>query len=89
MGKTQVLINKPVHLGYSVLDLGKAATYEFCYDYVKPKYGENAKLCYMDKESFIVHVKTNNIYNNIAEDVETRFCTSKYLHLKQTDHCLK
>ena len=49
--------------------------YEFWYDYVKPKYGENVKLCYIDTGSFIIHVKTNDIYKDIAEDVETRFDT--------------
>ena len=53
MGKIQILINKPVHLGLLVLDLGKAVMYEFCYDYVKPKYGENANLCYMDTDTDI------------------------------------
>ena len=60
-------MNKPVYLGLSILDLGKTVMYEFWYDYVKPKYGQNAKLCYMDTDSFIVHVH---------EDVETRFDTS-------------
>ena len=49
--------------------------YEFGYDYVKPKYGENAKLCHMDTDSFIVYVKTDDIYKDIAEDVEKRFDT--------------
>ena len=40
--------------------------YEFWYDYVKPKYGEKAKLCYMDTDSFIVYIKTGGIYKNIA-----------------------
>ena len=44
--------------------------YEFWYDYIKPKYGENAKRCYMDTDSFIVHAKTKDIYKGIAEDVE-------------------
>ena len=48
------------------------------YDYVKPKYGEKAKLCYMDTDSFIVYIKLDNIYKDNAEDVETRFCTSNY-----------
>ena len=52
--------------------------YEFWYDYVKPKYGENEKLCYMDRKNFIVHVKTNDIYKDIGEDVETRFDTSNF-----------
>ena len=61
MRKTQILMNKSVFLGLSILDLSKTVMYEFWYDYVKPKYGENIKICYMDTESFIVHVKTNNI----------------------------
>ena len=52
--------------------------YEFWYDYVKPKYDENAKLCYMDTDSFIVYVKTENIYKNIAEDFEKIFGTSNF-----------
>ena len=52
--------------------------HEFWYDYVKPKYDENTKLCYMDTDSFIVHVKTDDIYKDIAEDVETRFDTSNF-----------
>ena len=59
--------------------------YEYWYDYVKPKYGENAKLCYMDTDSFIVHVKADDIYKDIAEDVETRFDTSNF----KIDHYLK
>ena len=71
-------MNKPIYLGLSILDLSKTVMYEFWYDYVKPKYGENAKLCYMDTDSFIVHVKTDDIYKDIAEDVETRFDTSNF-----------
>ena len=52
--------------------------YEFWYDFVKPKYGEKAKLYYMDTESFIVYIKTDDIYKDIAEDVETRFDVSNY-----------
>ena len=52
--------------------------YDFCYDYAKPKFGEKAKLCYMDTDSFIVYTKTDDIYQDIVEDVETRFDTSNY-----------
>ena len=45
MRKTQMLMNKPIYLGLSTLDLSKILMYEFWYNYVKPKYGENAKLC--------------------------------------------
>ena len=78
MKKTEILMNKPVHLGLSILELSKILMYEFWYDYVKPKYGEKAKLCYMDTDSFIVYIKTDDIYKDIAEDVETRFDTSNY-----------
>ena len=52
--------------------------YEFWYDYVKPKYDEEAKLCYMDPDSFIAYIKIDDIYKDIAEDVKTRFDTSNY-----------
>ena len=71
-------MNKPFYLGLSILDLSKTVMHEFWYDYVKPKYVENAKLCYMDTDSFIVHLKTDDIYKDIAEDVETRFDTSNF-----------
>ena len=58
MRKTLILMNKPVYLGLSILDLSKTVMYEFLYDYVKPKYDQNPKLCYMDTDSFIVHLKT-------------------------------
>ena len=59
MKKTQTLMNKSVCLGFSILDLRKTVMYEFWYDYVNPKYDENAKLCYMDTDSFIVHINTD------------------------------
>ena len=63
--------------------------YEFLYDYVKPKYGVKLKLCYLDTDSFIVHIRTEDIYKDIAEDVETRFDTSHYeLECNSTDRPL-
>ena len=78
MRKTEILMNKPVYLGLSILDLSKTVMYELWYDYVKPKYGENVNLCYLVTDSFPVHVKTDDIYKDIAEDVETRFDTSNF-----------
>ena len=66
------------YLRSSILDLSKTALYDFWYDYLKPKYGGNAKLCYMDKDKFIVPVKTEDIYKYISEDVETGFNTSNF-----------
>ena len=71
-------MNKPVCLGLSILELIKILIDEFRYDYLKPKYGEKAKLCYMDTDSFIVYIETDDIYKDISEDVETRFGTSNY-----------
>ena len=56
-----------------MLDQSKTVMYECWYIYIKPKYCENAKFCYMDTDSFIVHVKTDGIYKDITEDIETRF----------------
>ena len=75
MKKTEILINKPVCLELSILELSKILMYEFWYDYVKPKYGEKAKLCYMDTDSFIVYIKTDDIYKDIAVNVETKLET--------------
>ena len=52
--------------------------YEFWYTYIKPKYQSNAKLCYMDADSFIIHIKTENFYKDIAHDVKKWFDTSIY-----------
>ena len=76
--KTEILMNKPVYLGLSILELSKILMYEFWYDYVKLKYYKIGKLCYMDTNSFVIYIKTDDIYKDIAEDVETRFDTSSY-----------
>ena len=76
--KTGMCMNKPVHLGLSVLELSKTLMHKFWYDYVKPKYGEKPKLCYMNTDSFIVYIKTDDIYKGFAKNVETRFDTSNY-----------
>ena len=78
MRKTQMLINKPVYLCLSILDLSQTKMYKFWHDYEKPKYGKNATLFRMDTDSFIVRVKADNIYKDIAEDVEARFDTSNF-----------
>ena len=68
-------MNKPVYLSLSKLQLSKIVMCELRYNYVKPKYEEKAKLCYMDTESFIVYIKIEDFYLDIAE---TRFDTSNY-----------
>ena len=71
MRKTQVLMNNPVYLGLLILNLSKSVMSEFWYDYVKRKYSENAKLCYMDTDSFIFHAKQMMFCKDIAKDVDT------------------
>ena len=78
MKKTKVKMNKPIYLGLSILEIGKILMYEFWYDYMKPKYNDNVRLCYMDTDSFIMHIKINDFYKNIASDVENRFDVSNY-----------
>ena len=77
MGKIEVLMNKPVYLGQVILDLSKIIMYELHYDYMVPKYGlEKLKLCYMDMDSLVYDIKTEDFYEDIANDVEARFDTS-------------
>ena len=58
--KTKVKMNKPIYLGMSILDISKTLMYKFWYDYFKPKYGDKAKLCYTDTDSFIIHIITED-----------------------------
>ena len=78
MNKTKVKMNKSIYLGLSILDVSKILMYEYWYDYMKPKYGNDVKLCYMDTDSFIMSIKMNDFYKDIANDVEKRFDTSNY-----------
>ena len=76
--KTKVKMNKPIYLGLSILEISKILMYEFWYDYMKPKYNDNVRLCYMDTDSFVMHIKTNDFYKDISDDVDNRFDTSNY-----------
>ena len=71
-------MNKPVYVGLSIFEISKIVMYQFWYDYTKQRYGEKVKLCHMDTDSFNVYIKTEDIYVDIAKDVETRFNTSNY-----------
>ena len=78
MKKVKVKMNKPIYLGLSILEISKIIMYEFWYDYMKKKYGDMVKLCYMDTDSLIMNIKTKDFYNDIAQDVEESFDTSNY-----------
>ena len=78
MKKIKVKMNKRVNLGLLILEISKTSIYEFWYDYIKPRYQKNAKPCYMDTYSFVIHIKTEDVYKDIADDAEKRFDTSNY-----------
>ena len=78
MKKVKVKMNKPIYLGLSILDISKITMYEFWYDYVKIKYEDKARLCYMDTDSFVVNIKTKDFYKDISQDVNKGFDTSNY-----------
>ena len=78
MNKAKVKMNKPIHLGLSILNISKLLMCDFWYDYMRPKYGNHVKLSYVDTDSFIMNIKTEGFYKDIANDVEKRFDTSNY-----------
>ena len=78
MRKVKVKMNKPIYLGLLKLDISKITMYESWYDYVKTKYQDTARLCYMDTDSFVVNIKTKDFYKDISQDVNKRFDTSSY-----------
>ena len=78
MKKTKVKMSKPIYLGSSILEISEILMYEFWYDYMKPKYNDNVRLCYMDTDSFIMNIKTNDFYKDISDDVDNRSDTSNY-----------
>ena len=69
MKKLKVKMNEPVYLGLSILEISKTIMYEFWYEYLEPKYNDII-LCYMDTDSFIFYIKTEEFYEDIADDVE-------------------
>ena len=78
MKKTKVKMNKPIYLGLSILEISKILMYEFWYDYMKLKYDDNVKLCFMDTDNFMIYIKTEDFYKDIADDVECKSDTSNY-----------
>ena len=71
-------MNKHVYLGLSILGNSKTLMYELWYDYMKPKCGDSVKLCYLDTDSFIMHIEIEDFYKDIADNVEKRFDTPNY-----------
>ena len=78
MKKVEVEMNKPLYLAQAILHIRKTLMHEFRYDYIKPKYDYKPRLCYMDTDSFVMNIKTEDFYKDIADDVERLFDTSNY-----------
>ena len=78
MEKTKAKMNKPIYLGMSVLDISKTLMYKVWYDYFKPKYGDKAKLCHTDTDSFIINIITEDLFEDISNDVEVWYDISNY-----------
>ena len=78
MKKTKVKMKKPIYLSMSVLNISITLMYKFWYDYNKLKYPDKVKVCYMDTDSFVVHIITEDFYEDIVNDVEEWFDTSSY-----------
>ena len=77
MGKIKIVMSKPVYLGQAILDLRKIVMYASHYNYMKCKYADDKlTLCYMDTDSLIYDIETDDIYKDIAGNVESRFDTS-------------
>ena len=78
MNKTHIKYNKPIYLGMCILDISKAMMYDFHYNYIKPKYGEKAKLLMTDTDSLVYDIETEDFYKDISPDVREMFDTSNY-----------
>ena len=78
MKKTRVKMTKPLYLGMSIVDISKILMYKFWYDYISPNYGDRAKLCYTDTDSFIIYIKTEDFLEDISNGVEGWFDMSNY-----------
>ena len=76
--KIKAKMNKPVYLGLSILETSKTVICEFWYNFIKPKFKCNPKLGYMDADSFIIHIKTEVVYEDIAYDIKKSFDISYY-----------
>src|SRR5579872_1897164 len=77
MKKINLLLNRPIYVGFSVLDLAKLTMYKFHYEEMKPRYGQNIRLCFTDTDSFLYEIKTDDFYVDMREQLHL-YDTSDY-----------
>ncbi len=78
MEKATVKLYKPIYLKISILDLSKTLMYRFHYEYVKPKWGDRVKLLFTDTDSLCYEIQTDDVYEDIKNDLDEWFDTSNY-----------
>ena len=78
MKKTEVYFNKPVYVGQAILDLSKTLMFNFHYNYIQKKYKHRAELLFTDTDSLMYQIYTDDFYQDISKDIETKFDTSDY-----------
>jgi len=78
MKMTEIKFDKPIYLGAAILDISKTLMYNFHYEYIKPKYGNEAQLLFTDTDSLMYHITTEDFYKDISNDVDEKFDTSNY-----------
>jgi hypothetical protein len=76
MRRTSVKLIKPIYLGMSILDISKTLMHDFHYNYIKPKYGDDAKLLFTDTDSLCYEINTEDFFKDISGDVYEMFDTS-------------
>ena len=82
MKKTELVFNKPVYLGMSILDILKTLMFDFHYNFIKKKYGPKAKLLMTDTDSLMYEIHTEDFFEDIREDIKEKFDTSNFENSK-------